>query len=130
MPTMANITVLNAAGANVVYTAAVPSAGDKTPAKWTAIASNAVAGFRAAFTAGTKDNGSQNARIFNFNGAVPIVATIDGVQTQLAKMTAKCEFTLPTNVDSTLVNDGYVQLSNAMVSALLREVANTGYAPT
>lgn len=130
MPTMANITVLNAAGANVVYTAAVPSAGDKTPAKWTAIASNAVAGFRSMFTAGTKDNGSQNARIFNFNGAVPIVATVNGVQVQLAKMTCRCEYTLPSNVDSALVYDGFVQLSNAQVSTLIREVANTGYAPT
>jgi len=130
MPTMAAITVKNAANADVIFDAAVPSAGDKTPARWVATLSNAIAGFRANFSVGTKNNGSQNARIMEFNGAVPVTNTVSGIQTLAGKMSMQVFVTLPTNVDANSVSDGYVQLSNALVSTLIRQVASTGYAPT
>lgn len=130
MPTMADISVLNKAGASVVYVAKVPSAGDKTPARWVLDAAHSIQGFRPTFTVGTRNNGSQNARVFELNGSFPIIQTINAVDSVAAKMTMQVTATLPTNADSTKVSDGYVQMSNAMVSVLLRAVADSGYAPT
>ena len=71
MPSMADITVKNKANVDVVYVAKVPSAGDKTPARWTADALHGIAGFRPSFTTGTRNNSSQNARVLEANYAFP-----------------------------------------------------------
>lgn len=130
MPSMADITVKNKANADVVYVAKVPSAGDKTPARWTYDAAHAIAGFRPSFTTGTRNNSSQNARVFEANYAFPVVQTVNAVDSVAGKMTAQLTVTLPQNVDSVKVSDAYVQLSNLLASALARAVADSGYAPT
>lgn len=130
MPSMANITVKNAANADVVYVAATPSAGDKTPARWSLDAASPVIGLRPVFQVQTRDNGSKSARVISGSLAFPIVETIGGVAQKTALVPGTFEVTLPTNVDATLVNDAFVQLGNLLVSALVRSVASSGYAPT
>lgn len=130
MPSMANITVKNAAGTDVVYVAKVPSAGDRSPARWSFDASSPVIGFRPVFEMTTRSNGQANGRIAEFNYMLPIVQTVAGVQQLVAKVPFKGAFTMPTNVDATLASDGFVQLGNLLVSALIRDAATTGYAPT
>lgn len=130
MPTMADITVKNVANADVIYVAKVASAGDKTPAKWTADAAHAILGFRPYLTVNTRDNGPKNARImegvFNF----PIIGAVNGVDTLLARVPLNLALTLPTNVDASKVYDAAFQGTNLFVSTLLRSVYSTGYSPT
>lgn len=130
MPTMANITVKNAAGADVLYSASVPSAGDKTPARWTALAASSIAGFRPTITLGTRDNGSRNARVVEVNYSFPITETVSGVETRVGSVTFKGTATMPTNVSSAKANDGYVQCSHLLSSALFKASADEGFAPT
>lgn len=130
MPSMADITVQNAAAASVVYVAKVASAGDKTPAKWTLDAAHAIPGFRPWVTVNTRDNGPKNARIVEAVYNMPIVTEINGVDTIVARVPINLAATLPTNVDASQVYDASVMATNLFVSTLFRLVYNTGYAPT
>lgn len=130
MPAMANITVKNAANADVLLTAATPSAGDRSPAKWRANAASAIVGHRPEFSVVTRDNGRKNGRVIEATISFPILQTIGGVETMVAKVPLALSGTLPTNVDSALVNDAFIQAGNFLVSALIRSTAAEGYAPT
>jgi len=130
MPSMANITVKNAANADVVYVAATPSAGDRSPARWTQNAANAIIGFRPVFQVVTRDSSGKPGRIMEGSLRTPITTQVNGVETQLAVIPMTFQSTLPTNVDATLVADAFVQWGNLMASSLIRAVALEGYAPT
>lgn len=130
MPSMANISVQNKAAATVVYVAATPSAGDRSPAVWRLSAASAVIGNRPKFQLLTRDNSRGNGRVFQASFSFPILQTIAGVETVVAKVPLSVEGTLPTNVDNALVEDAFVQFGNLLVSALIRASASEGYAPT
>lgn len=131
MPAMANITVKNAANADVIYVAAVPSAGDKTPAKWTLNAGQAILGFRPSVSVQTRDGGSgKPGRIMEGVFKFPVIETVSGIPTQTAIVPGNFSITLPTNVDSAVVNDAFVQFGNLLASTLFRAAAADGYAPT
>lgn len=131
MPSMANITVKNAANADVIYVASTPSAGDKVPAKWSLNAASAVIGFRPKLQATTRDSGnSKGARILEVGFTYPVLETIGGVVQASAIVPASLSITLPTNVDSAVVADAFTQLGNLIASTLIRAVAADGYAPT
>lgn len=130
MPSMANITVQNAAAANVVYVAKVPSSGDKTPAVWTMDAANAIIGFRPRLQVLTRDNGNKNARIIEIEASEPITGLVNGVETKLGVVPFKVYATVPTNLDAAKVQDAIVKASNAVVGTLIRSVFAEGYAPS
>lgn len=130
MPSMANISVQNKAAATVVYVAATPSAGDRSPAVWRLSAASAVIGNRPKFQLLTRDNSRGNGRVFQASFSFPVLQTIAGVETVVAKVPLSVEGTLPTNVDNALVEDAFVQFGNLLVSALIRASASEGYAPT
>lgn len=130
MPQMANITVKNKAGTDVVYVAKTPSAGDTVPARWMQDAASPIIGRRPRFQVVTRDSGAKNGgrRMFA-SGTFPIVTgTAPNEVIQLVPFQA--DTTLPTSVDSALVEEAFVQFGNLLVSALLRAVAAEGYAPT
>ena len=63
MAQISDITVKKADGTtDVVYVAATPSAGDKSPAVWTQNAFSGIQGFRPRFEVQTQDNGAGNVR--------------------------------------------------------------------
>ena len=130
MPSMANITVKNAANADVVYVAKVPSAGDRSPCRWSLDAASAIIGHRPTLELTTRSNGSGNGRICEFNFTYPITSTVSGVTSVVAKVPFKGSFTMPTNVDATLAADGFVQVRNLLASTLIRACASEGYAAT
>lgn len=130
MPAMANITVKDAANADVVYNAAAPSAGDKTPAVWRANNLNGRIGWRPLFQLLTRDNSARTGRHFTATFKFPITDTVGGVETLLGTMPFTVDGTLPTNVDATRVNDAFIQLGNLLASTLVRAAAAEGYAPT
>jgi hypothetical protein len=127
---MASITVKNAANADVIYVAKVPSAGDKTPAMWLQDAASAVVGRRPKFSVATRDNGKGNGRHISAAIKFPVVETIAGTPTVTATVPLSLEGTLPNNVDAALVNEAFIQFGNLIVSTLIRAVASDGYAPT
>lgn len=130
MPTMANITVKDAANADVVYTAASPSAGDRSPAVWRRNDVSTVLGHRHRLAMVTRDNVKQNGRVFEASYRGVITAVINGVETHMATIPITMQGTIPTNVDSTDVNDCVIQATNLFASALLRTALAEGYAPT
>lgn len=130
MPSMANITVKNAADTDVEYVAAVASSGDKTPAKWTANALSSIAGYRPSFTMVTRDNGSKTGRQLDFAFRMPVTSTVSGVTTLVGTVPASASILLPTTIDAAIPADAFVQFGNLLVSALARQVAEVGYAPT
>lgn len=131
MPQMANITVKNAANADVVYSGTVPSAGDRSPARWVAIAASTIAGHRPTLSVLTRDNGNKNGRVLEASFRFPVVATgTDGMPKVLAIVPFQVHGTLPTNVDATVVQDAFIQCMALMNSTLIKQVAADGYAPT
>ena len=130
MPSMANITVKDAANADVTYVGAVPSAGDKIPAIWRANALSSQIALRPTFSVVTRDNQRQNGRVLEASFRFPIWDTVSGVPTLLATVPFTLTGTLPTNVDSAAVADAFTQLGNLIASTLIRTVASEGYAPT
>ena len=130
MPTMADIIVLDKTGANVTYVAKTPSSGDRVPAIWTFDAKSAIIGFRPRFQVVTRNNGSGNARLLEASLSFPVTNTVDGLTSKLAQFGLSVSAVIPTNVDAGAIQDGYVQGTNLLVSALIRAVAETGYAPT
>lgn len=130
MPAMANITVKNAANADVVYVAATPSAGDRSPARWTLNGASGIIGYRPKMQVVTRDNGAGNGRRIEGQLTYPIVETIGGVATKTATVPFEFSGVLPTNVDATLVADAFTQFGNLLASSLMRSSVSEGYAPT
>lgn len=130
MPSMADITVKNVANADVVYVAKTPSAGDKSPAVWTQDAASPIIGFRPKLQVQTRNNGSNNGRIVE--GTFSLIATDNSSGVELKTATIPIEFrvVIPTNVDYTFAREATHQWGNLMVSTLLRQVFDSGYAPT
>lgn len=130
MPSMANLTVKDSANADVVYVAKVPSAGDKTPARWTADAISGVSAFRPSFVVGTRDSANGSRRLFEVNYAFPVTQTVDGIVQLVDKITGQANVSFPKRVDVSKNKDAYVQFGNLLVQALIRSSAEDGYAPT
>jgi len=127
---MASITVKNVANADVIYVAKVPSAGDRSPAKWTQDALTGISGWRPRFDVVTRDNGNKDGRIIEGNFAYPVTGTVNGTLTLLGTVPLRFSGTLPTNLDVAQVNEAFVQFGNLLVSTLIRSAASDGYAPT
>lgn len=130
MPSMANITVKNVANADVIYVAAAPSAGDKSPAVWRQNALSGVISQRPILTVLTRDNVAKTARHLSISFRYPIVTEINGVDTVVATVPGNLEFVLPTNINVSDASEAFTQFGNLLVSSLIRSVAEEGYAPT
>lgn len=132
MPSMANIIIQNAFAANVTYTAVTPSAGDRVAAVWRQNAASEVMGLRPTLTVLTRDNARKNGRVLDIGYKMPIfyTDTTTGQKVLLATVPLSVFGTLPTNVDTALINDAFVQFGNLLVSTLIRSVALEQAAPT
>lgn len=130
MPNMANITVKNKAGTDVVFVAATPSAGDSSPAVWRQNAASSAISSRPRFTLLTRDNARKDGRVIDGSFSFPVMVDVAGIPTLAATVPLRFNGTLPTNVDSAVVADAFVQFGNLLVSTLIRSVSEDGYSPT
>lgn len=130
MPNMANITVKNVANADVIYVAATPSAGDRSPAVWRQNALSSVMGHRPVFTALSRDNAAGTARNVSFTFKYPVTVIDGGVTKVLHTIPIRCEAVLPTDISVDLNSEAFTQFGNLMVSSLIRSSISEGYAPT
>lgn len=132
MPAMANLTVKNAANADVVWVAATPSSGDRSPAVWRFNANSDKLGYRPSFSVLMKDNGRKTGRIFQAEFKFPIAGehSDTGSPFLMATIPFTVNGTLPTNIDVETCKDAFVQFGNLLASTLVRSAAEEGYAPT
>lgn len=130
MPSMVNITIQDAANADVTWTATVPSAGDKSPAVWRSNSVSSVPAYRPEVSLVMKSNGRQNGRIFSAKFRFPVTAVnpVTGATALVATVPFQVNGTLPTNVDVATLNDAYTQFGRLISSALFRACAAEGYA--
>lgn len=133
MPSMANITVKKADGTtDVTYVAAMPSAGDKSPARWTQNAASSILGFRPVFEIQTQFNGPGTMRQARLKFSLPV--TYADASTGLNKLLKSVDFDgvvyLPVELGSDKWDEAFSQLGNLLVSSLVRDTIEAGYAPT
>lgn len=130
MPDMANITVKNVAGADVVYKAKVASAGDRSPARWTQQALNAIPAFQPSLAVGTKDSSDGKRRIADINFAYPVIQTVSGVESMTDKVTFTGAFSASKFTIGTMTEEGAKQIGGLVASALIQEIMTSGYSAT
>lgn len=133
MASMADITVKKADGTtDVVYVAATPSAGDKSPAIWTQNAFSGIQGFRPRFEMRTQFNGDASTRQAIFKYSYPSLYTDSN--TGLSKLLKTVGFDgivyLPKELTTTEWKEAWAQLGNLLASTLVRSSVEAGYAPT
>ncbi|DAD51164.1 TPA_asm: coat protein [ssRNA phage SRR7976323_4] len=127
MPQMANITVKDAAGADVVLTALTPSSGDRA-ALWRYDALNTLPLLRPTYQVTTTYNGPRDARRTVVTGSYPISDPV--LATVKARIPFRLEATLPLNVDTVDTDDAVVIMQNFIKSALITEVLKSGFNAT
>lgn len=132
MPQMANITVEDADGASVVYDGIMPSAGDRSPARWKQLQASNSAGLQPVFEMRTQNNGPDTLRNVHFSfdypvGDVPAGGTRN---VKIGSVGFSGNVFLPKGLTTDEWNNAFVQLSGLLASTLIRESIETGYAPT
>nr|QDH89282.1 MAG: hypothetical protein H2Rhizo32917_000002 [Leviviridae sp.] len=133
MAGMANITVKKSDGTtDVIYVAATPSAGDKSPAVWTQDAFSGIQGFRPRLELLTQDNGSGTVRQVRCKYVYPSLYTdsTTGLSKQLANVLFDGTFNMPKQMTTTEWKEAWAQLGNLLCSSLVRGSVETGFAPT
>ncbi len=131
MPSMANITVKKNDGTtDIVYTALVPSAGDKSAARWKSNSVSVIPKHRPELAMTSQSNGAKDVRRVRTLFTYPAVATISGVETLLGTHVIDTTYHLVQGVDEASINEAVSQQGNLAVSALVKDSAKAGYAPT
>lgn len=132
MPTMANITIKKKDGTtDVVWSASQPSAGDKTPAKWRSNTVHSVLGFRPVFQMACADNADGSGRRITVDGAYPLIATENGVEVRKGIVPFKATMLIPQFfTDPAQLDEAIYQFGNLLVSSLVRQSIQEGFAPT
>lgn len=132
MPQMANITVKKNDGTtDVLYTAVVPSAGDKTPAIWRNLTVGTAASHRPDLRIQSRDNGTNSARRVEGVFTYPTLVTgSDGKVNVADKLVLNISAVVPKGMPDVDVNEAVSQSANLIASALLKDTMKSGYAPT
>lgn len=133
MPNMANITVKKADGTtDIVFTAANPSGGDKSPALWRSESAGTADGFMPRLSVWSRENGPGTARRVEYTFSYPQTATdsTTTVTSVINKALASGSFVVPKEMPAAQLNEFAAQFGNLMASALIKSVNATGYAPT
>lgn len=131
MPSMANITIKKADGTtDVVYTAATPSAGDKSPAVWKNQTVGTVLASRPTFTLLGMDNGTKKARRMRTSFSWP-KTRVDALSNVVVAGGASSESShlIPQDMTPVEIGEYVAQYANLLASALIKQALNDGYAP-
>lgn len=132
MPQIADITVKNAAGTDVIYVAATPSAGDTLPARWTQNALTGVQGFRPRFELTARNNGNGDVRRIDYDYTYPFTYTDPSTSLPALLAQVRCTGSVANAKVLTVDqwNEAFVQLGNLLVATLVRNSVKDGFAPT
>lgn len=132
MPNMANVTIKKNDGTtDVIYTAVVPSAGDKTPAIWKNQTLGTASAHRPEMKLMSRENGTGNARRVEGVFTYPTLALgTDGKLNVVDKVIANVSMVVPKGMPDADVNEAVSQCFNLFAAALFKDSFKTGYAPT
>lgn len=132
MTNMANITVKKNDGTtDVIYTALVPSAGDKTPAIWKNQTVGTAMAHRPEMTLISRDNGNSSARRVYDKFTYPTLVTdAQGKVTVADKLIIETTAIIPKGMPDADVNEAISQHANLHASTLFKDSYKAGYAPT
>lgn len=132
MPQMANVTIKKNDGAtDVLYTAVVPSAGDKTPAIWKNQTVGTANAHRPELKLQSRDNGPNSARRLDGIFSYPTLVTGTDGKTNIAdKAIFNISGVIPKGMPDADVAEAVSQCFNLCAAALLKDSFKTGYAPT
>lgn len=131
MPNMANIVIKKADGTtDVTYTAATPSAGDKSPAVWKNQSVGTVLAARPSFSLVSMDNGTKKARRLRstFNWPKTRVDTAGNVSV-VGGASGESSHLIPQDMTPVEIGEYVSQYANLLASALIKASLSEGYAP-
>jgi len=136
MPTMASITVKKYDGTtDIVYDEVAASGGDGSPAVWrqdTGAAAGLPVGLRNLFKVWALSNGPKTARQLKFNFVAPY-ALQDSTTTKYSasdRVVLEGIISIPQALPATQINESVYQVLNLLASALVKQSAAAGYAPS
>jgi len=131
MPNQTAITVKKNDGTtDVIYTGVVPSAGDKSPAKWRSPIGSAPA-FKPELTVVAAPNGNGQVRRLVAEFSYPVTSTAtDGKVSVTDKPKMRLEIPLPQGMDQAVLDEYVSQGLNLFASIHFRDQAKSGYAST
>lgn len=130
MANMANFTVKKSDGVtDVTYTALTPSAGDRTPARWSNLASSTKANLRATVEMSSRFNGNRTARHVTLLMKYPEIVQVNGVDTVAGIGHVTIDAILPLQVSDTALSEVVAQAANAFKATLVQDSFKLGYAP-
>jgi hypothetical protein len=133
MPSMANITVKKYDGTtDIVYTAMSPSSGDGVAAVWRSESAGSAAGFKPLVSLSSRWNGQKTARRMEISATFPQTATdsTTTITSVVSRFPLTFSIVIPSDMPDTTVQEAVAQLTNILVSSLVRSSLVTGYAPT
>jgi hypothetical protein len=134
MPSIADITVKKNDGTtDIVFAAKVPSSGDSVSALFRSDANAApYAGLKPEFKISSRWNGAKDARRLDFVGTYNSYATdsTTTISSKIGTVTLTGSIAIPQSIPSADINEGVSQLTNLLVSSLIRSCFQTGFAPT
>jgi hypothetical protein len=132
MPQMANITVKKNDGTtDIVYTAMIPSAGDKSAAIWRSNTIGSAAAFRPELQALSAPNGPKTARRVNLKYSYPsLVVGGDGKTSISDRLILDISAVVPQGMADADVNEAVSQGLNLCASQLIKDTVKAGFAPT
>lgn len=132
MPQMANITVKKNDGTtDIVYTAMIPSAGDKSAAIWRANTVGTAPAFRPELLCVSMSNGPKTARRVNLKFSYPSLVTgSDGKVSVSDRLILDVGAVVPQGMLDADVNEAVSQGLNLLASTLVKDTVKAGFAPT
>lgn len=132
MPQIANITIKKNDGTtDVLYTAVVPSAGDKSPAVWRNLTVGTAAGHRPEARLTSRANGTGTARRMDGAFTYPTLVTDTSGKTQVAdRFILNLSGVIPLGMPDTDLNEAVSQALNFFAAQLSKDSFKSGYAPT
>lgn len=124
-----NVTVKNAANADVTFVAKMGSSGDKIPARWSIDAASLIPRNRSTLNMASHSNGNGTTRIFQTELELKILGTIDGKESVIGLVPMRLYTALPTTLPENLVADAVTTGLNVLGAVKTREFILSGFAP-
>jgi hypothetical protein len=116
---------------DIVYTAMIPSAGDKSAAIWRSNTIGSAAAFRPEFQAISASNGPKTARRVTFKYSFPSLVTGGDGRTSVSdRMILDVSAVVPLGMNDVDLNEAVSQGLNLLSTTLIKDTVKAGFAPT
>lgn len=114
---------------DITFSALMPSAGDKTPARWSSLTPSTKSSLRPTFQMSSRYNAGATARHVTSVGKYPSFVTVSSVDTLLGNCIFTVDAVVPAQIPDSDINEAIAQFTNMVKSTLLQSCLKQGYAP-